>query len=281
LIAGINDATDAGDGAESVASPYLVAEQEVPGKSMDAELDTTTSAHDCEHNNISAVSNENAQGGENDAINHHSNPHEEEVDDSDNGNNNVQLGEDGDIDDEDAQIIIIGGWLGSGPLAASDTWVLDISGGLEQLCWFQPPVLGIPPGPCNMHSADFIPSRGEVYVFRGGNGREYLNDLHALDGESYIWRAVQTHGTAPQQRANHSSALLEDVSNGTTTSQLFIFGGWNGSERLNDSSSCPRHNLVNMVHAARYRGQAPSPGRYDTDGDAWAAVLVRGERYEK
>ena len=39
------------------------------------------------------------------------------------------------------------------------------------------PILGTPPGPCNMHSADFIPSRGEVYVFRGGNGREYLNDL--------------------------------------------------------------------------------------------------------
>lgn len=39
------------------------------------------------------------------------------------------------------------------------------------------PTLGTPPGPCNMHSADFIPSRGEVYVFRGGNGREYLNDL--------------------------------------------------------------------------------------------------------
>mmetsp|Transcript_32732 Transcript_32732/g.67170 ORF Transcript_32732/g.67170 Transcript_32732/m.67170 type:complete len:374 (-) Transcript_32732:480-1601(-) len=41
-------------------------------------------------------------------------------------------------DEEDAQIIIIGGWLGSGPLAASDMWVLDISGGVERLRWFQP-----------------------------------------------------------------------------------------------------------------------------------------------
>ena len=46
---------------------------------------------------------------------------------------------DNDEDDEyDAQIIIIGGWLGAGPLAASDMWVLDISGGLERLRWFQP-----------------------------------------------------------------------------------------------------------------------------------------------
>ncbi|KAL7551545.1 hypothetical protein ACHAWF_014792, partial [Thalassiosira exigua] len=60
--------------------------------------------------------------------------------------------------------------------------------------------------------------------------REYLNDLHALDVENYAWRAVRTHGTAPQQRANHSSALLDWDS----ASELFIFGGWNGSERLND-----------------------------------------------
>mmetsp|Transcript_17787 Transcript_17787/g.30052 ORF Transcript_17787/g.30052 Transcript_17787/m.30052 type:complete len:674 (-) Transcript_17787:356-2377(-) len=135
-----------------------------------------------------------------------------------------------DDDDEDAQIFIIGGWLGSGPLAASDMWVLDISGGIDRLRWFQPPVRGTPPGPCNMHSADYIASRGEVYVFRGGNGREYLNDLHALNTTTYVWRTVETTGEAPQQRANHSSSVLEW--NGKT--ELFVFGGWNGSERLND-----------------------------------------------
>jgi hypothetical protein len=133
-------------------------------------------------------------------------------------------------EDEDAQIIIIGGWLGSGPLAASDTWILDISSGLSNLRWFQPPLRGTPPGPCNMHSADYIPPKGEVYVFRGGNGREYLNDLHALNVSTYVWRHVETQGEPPQQRANHSSAVLEYEDK----CELFIFGGWNGSERLND-----------------------------------------------
>lgn len=133
-------------------------------------------------------------------------------------------------EDEDAQIIIIGGWLGSGPLAASDTWILDISSGLSNLRWFQPPLRGTPPGPCNMHSADYISPKGEVYVFRGGNGREYLNDLHALNVSTYVWRHVETEGTPPQQRANHSSAVLEYEDK----CELFIFGGWNGSERLND-----------------------------------------------
>jgi hypothetical protein len=136
-------------------------------------------------------------------------------------------------DEDDAQIIIIGGWLGAGPYAADDTWVLDISGGLERLRWFRPQTRGTPPGPCNMHSADYIPSRGEVYVFRGGNGREYLNDLHALDVVTYSWRKVRTRGTPPEHRANHSSALLDDVGGGGK-SELFVFGGWNGSERLND-----------------------------------------------
>ncbi|KAL7482436.1 hypothetical protein ACHAW6_008105 [Cyclotella cf. meneghiniana] len=133
-------------------------------------------------------------------------------------------------EEEDAQIIIIGGWLGSGPLAASDTWILDLSSGLPHLRWHRPAPLGTPPGPCNMHSADYIPPRNEVYVFRGGNGREYLNDLHAFHAERHEWRAVAAAGKAPQPRANHSSAVLESGER----CELFIFGGWNGSERLND-----------------------------------------------
>ena len=218
-----------------------------------------------------------------------------------------------DPDDPDcARIIIVGGWLGTGPLAASDMHVLHIrnntnesylgGGGNDDdgdhdvddrmiddsdedtvaasnnsgrgatdeaadmvereerrwrrrvarrqqqravaaaalqaasdhlpparptLRWTCPSVRGTPPGPCNMHSADYVKKRQEVYVFRGGNGREYLNDLHALCTSTYVWRRVETTGEVPQQRANHSSAVLDE------TGELFIFGGWNGTERLN------------------------------------------------
>jgi hypothetical protein len=98
--------------------------------------------------------------------------------------------------------------------------VLDISNGGRQLRWYQPAVKGTPPGPCNMHSADYVTARKEVYVFRGGNGREYLNDLHALDTTTLTWRQVETTGAIPQQRANHSSSILDE------TGELFIFGGW-------------------------------------------------------
>lgn len=132
-------------------------------------------------------------------------------------------------DKESGRIIIIGGWLGTGPFAAKDMHVLDITDNGQnelQLQWYQPPLRGKSPGACNMHSADYILSREEVYVFRGGNGREYLNDLHALNTKTFTWREVETTGPAPQQRANHSSAVIDD--------ELFIFGGWNGTERLND-----------------------------------------------
>lgn len=73
--------------------------------------------------------------------------------------------------DVTGRIIVLGGWLGQGPLAASDMHVLDISRGGRTLRWYQPAVKGTPPGPCNMHSADYVKARKEVFVFRGGNGR--------------------------------------------------------------------------------------------------------------
>jgi Kelch motif len=52
--------------------------------------------------------------------------------------------------------------------------------------------------------------------------------LHALNADTLTWRKVETSGAIPQQRANHSSAVLDE------TNELFVFGGWNGTQRLND-----------------------------------------------
>lgn len=75
-----------------------------------------------------------------------------------------------------------------------------------------------------MHTADVI--NRKIYVFRGGNGRDYLNDLHTLDVDTLFWEKVEANGNNPPQRANHSSSVI-----GT---DLYIFGGWDGSKRLND-----------------------------------------------
>lgn len=75
-----------------------------------------------------------------------------------------------------------------------------------------------------MHTADCYNKK--IYVFRGGDGKDYLNDLHELDTEILKWSKVVAHGTNPPPRANHSSALIK--------ANLYIFGGWDGSKRLND-----------------------------------------------
>ena len=84
---------------------------------------------------------------------------------------------------------------------------------------------GHAPGPCNMHSSDLFEDK--IYVFRGGDGRDYLNDLHTLEVPSLQWQVViPGNNCKPSQRANHSSTILGK--------KLFIFGGWDGSKRLND-----------------------------------------------
>ncbi|KAF1315117.1 Kelch repeat-containing protein, partial [Globisporangium splendens] len=123
---------------------------------------------------------------------------------------------------DDNKVFIIGGWLGSGPLAADDLHVLD----LDRWQWHQPSVKGSGPGPCNMHTADYLPHLRSILLFRGGDGREYLNDLHALNIDLMEWRKIHATGEIPVPRANHSSAVVGE--------QVLVFGGWDGQKRLND-----------------------------------------------
>lgn len=75
-----------------------------------------------------------------------------------------------------------------------------------------------------MHSADLIGQY--IYIFRGGDGKDYLNDLHSLNTKTNIWKFVVSEKDCPPPRANHSSAVLNN--------KLYIFGGWDGNRRLND-----------------------------------------------
>lgn len=119
------------------------------------------------------------------------------------------------------QILILGGWPRNGSLAAGDMYLLSLD---HPLRWVQAEFTGDPPGPCNMHTADLLGRT--VLVFRGGDGRAYLNDLHGLDLETGSWYNVRTTGEQPPPRANHASAV--------DGFRLYIFGGWDGTKRLND-----------------------------------------------
>ena len=111
-------------------------------------------------------------------------------------------------------MFVIGGWLGSGTYASYDLFVLN----LDTKEWKQLQTSGQNPGPCNMHSADVLEHL--IYIFRGGDGKDYLNDLHCIDTETKEWRLVQAKGKVPEPRANHCSSLVNR--------KIYIFGGWDG-----------------------------------------------------
>ena len=46
-----------------------------------------------------------------------------------------------------------------------------------------------------MHTADAIDR--QIYLFRGGNGKDYLNDLHTLNVDTLEWRKVEAEGNNP------------------------------------------------------------------------------------
>jgi hypothetical protein len=49
-----------------------------------------------------------------------------------------------------------------------------------------------------MHSADVIGRL--IYIFRGGDGKDYLNDLHSLNVDTNNWKFVVTSGDSPPPR---------------------------------------------------------------------------------
>ena len=120
----------------------------------------------------------------------------------------------------DSSIYVIGGWNSSVHSTTREIHVLH----LDTITWEKILPQGEPMVSCNMHSANLY--NHCIYVFRGGDGTNYLNDLHFYDIRNNTWNRVEERGKPPSPRANHASAVHAE--------DLYIFGGWNGVDRLND-----------------------------------------------
>lgn len=130
---------------------------------------------------------------------------------------------------ESNKMYIIGGWLGSGVLASDDVYELD----LKNYSW-QRIILDRSIGASNMHSTNYY--KGRLVIFRGGNGREYLNNLIGVNIEKKTCMELDTQGRSPSPRANHGSTIVGN--------SMFIFGGWNGQSRLDDLYSLNLDRLI-------------------------------------
>ena len=134
--------------------------------------------------------------------------------------------------------------MGSGPLAACDMHMLKV----DTMRWSTSPDYA-PPGPCNMHTTDYVPELNSLFIFRGGDGREYLNSLHQLNLDTMEWSTPTVRGDPPLPRANHSSAVVKQ--------KLYVFGGWDGNKRLNDIHILDARDMV--WSSPLINGRPPSP----------------------
>lgn len=94
----------------------------------------------------------------------------------------------------------------------------------EQLLWEQPEVTGVPLSR-GYHSATLV--NRYILVYAGYNGQFVLGDLVALDTETFTWSVPDPcSGHFPAARNAHSMTLCG--------SELFVFGGYNGTRDTNE-----------------------------------------------
>lgn len=91
--------------------------------------------------------------------------------------------------------------------------------------WSKPDMLGEPPSACRAHTA--TQHEKKIFVFGGGAGNTYYNDLHIFDTMTRHWTHPKfLDGPKPAQRRAHTAVLHKH--------NLILFGGGNGTTALND-----------------------------------------------
>jgi hypothetical protein len=94
----------------------------------------------------------------------------------------------------------------------------------KDLKW-KSPVLNNPPGVRGYHSAVLF--NKHIIIYAGYNGKFILADVVALDVESFTWFLPEAcSGHTPSARNAHTMVVIN--------SQLYLFGGYNGSRDTNE-----------------------------------------------
>ena len=128
-----------------------------------------------------------------------------------------------------------------------ELWIFDT----ETLYWMKPKVHGEAPPPLRAHTATLVDAR-HIFVFAGGDGPTYYNDLWSLDTMTLNWTKVETTGAPPSPRRAHTACCLDG--------KLFVFGGGDGARALNDLYALDLHNL--SWEAIECYGDVPPPRGY-------------------
>ncbi|KAG0741903.1 hypothetical protein G6F57_006171 [Rhizopus arrhizus] len=108
-------------------------------------------------------------------------------------------------------------------------YVLD----MDTLTWTKPRTTGQVPPPCRAHSCTTVervlgPGKRSysLYVFGGGDGPNYFNDLYILNVDTLTWTKPKTVGEPPSPRRAHTTCLWNQ--------KIIVIGGGDGARALAD-----------------------------------------------
>ncbi|KAI9239676.1 MAG: hypothetical protein BYD32DRAFT_442974 [Podila humilis] len=105
----------------------------------------------------------------------------------------------------------------------------------DTMHWTQPKTYGSIPPPCRAHSSTLVDNK-RLYVFGGGDGPHYFNELYMLDTgtnnkrhsrNTLTWTNPQTTGDRPCRRRAHTTCVYNNC--------IYVFGGGDGVQALNDT----------------------------------------------
>ncbi|KAF9903735.1 hypothetical protein BX616_001547 [Lobosporangium transversale] len=96
----------------------------------------------------------------------------------------------------------------------------------DTMHWSQPKTFGSIPPPCRAHTSTLVDNK-RLYIFGGGDGPQYFNELYMLDTDTLTWTNPQTTGTRPCRRRAHTTCVYSN--------HIYVFGGGDGVQALNDT----------------------------------------------
>ncbi|KAG0163468.1 hypothetical protein DFQ28_011631 [Apophysomyces sp. BC1034] len=108
-------------------------------------------------------------------------------------------------------------------------YILD----MDTLTWSKPRTYGQVPPACRAHSCTVVeretsPGKRthQLYIFGGGDGPNYFNDMYVLHAETLTWSKPVIEGTPPSPRRAHTTCLWND--------KIIVVGGGDGARALAD-----------------------------------------------
>ncbi|KAF9084665.1 hypothetical protein BGX23_010334 [Mortierella sp. AD031] len=135
----------------------------------------------------------------------------------------------------------------------------------DTMHWSQPKTFGSIPPPCRAHSSTLVDNK-RLYVFGGGDGPHYFNDVYILDTDTLTWTNPQTTGDRPCRRRAHTTCVYDNC--------IYVFGGGDGVRALNDTFKL---DLADMRWSeVKTTGQIPIARGYHTSNLIKSQFIIYG-----